>query len=92
MTIITVTTPEKRLSLAQRGRLAETLTDAVLEPEVGQFAPAARAGFQVHFRELPADCMAIGGKLLAELGASFAVCSREWRKLSICRSRHRPGG
>jgi phenylpyruvate tautomerase PptA (4-oxalocrotonate tautomerase family) len=66
MTIITVTTPEKRLSLAQRGRLAETLTDAVLEPEVGQFAPAARAGFQVHFRELPADCMAIGGKLLAE--------------------------
>lgn len=66
MTIITVTTPEKRLSLAQRGRLAETLTDAVLEPEVGQFAPAARAGFQVHFRELPSDCMAIGGKLLAE--------------------------
>ncbi len=49
MTIITVTTPEKRLSLAQRGRLAETLTDAVLEPEVGQFAPAARAAFRCIF-------------------------------------------
>ena len=66
MTIITVTAPEKRLNLAQRRRLAETLTDAVLEPEVGQLALAARSGFQVHFRELPADCMAIGGKLISE--------------------------
>jgi phenylpyruvate tautomerase PptA (4-oxalocrotonate tautomerase family) len=66
MTIITVTAPEGRLNLAQRQKLAETLTDAVLEPEVGQLTLAARMGFQVHFRELPADCMAIGGKLLSE--------------------------
>jgi phenylpyruvate tautomerase PptA (4-oxalocrotonate tautomerase family) len=66
MTIITVSAPEKRLSVAQRRLLARTLTDAVLEPEVGQPAPAARIGFQVHFRELAADCMAIGGELLSD--------------------------
>jgi phenylpyruvate tautomerase PptA (4-oxalocrotonate tautomerase family) len=66
MTIITVTTPEGRLSLAQRQRLAQTLTDAVLEPEVGQLAPAARVGFQVVFAERPRDAMAIGGKLLSD--------------------------
>lgn len=66
MTIITVTAPEGRLTLEQRRRLAESLTDAVLEPEVGQFAPSARVGFQVHFRDLPTDHMAIGGKLLID--------------------------
>ena len=66
MTIITVSAPEKRLNVVQRRLLAKTLTDAVLEPEVGQPAPAARIGFQVHFRELPPDCMAIGGELLSD--------------------------
>ena len=66
MTIITVSAPEGRLSLAQRRLLAKTLTDAVLEPEVGQPMPAARVGFQVHFRELAPDCMAIGGELLSD--------------------------
>jgi phenylpyruvate tautomerase PptA (4-oxalocrotonate tautomerase family) len=66
MTIITITTPAKRLTLEHRRALAEKLTDAVLVPEVGQPAPAARVGFQVHFVELAPDNMAIGGKLLAE--------------------------
>lgn len=66
MTVITVTTPAGRLSLAQRRLLAESLTDAVLEPEIGQHVPAARMGFQVHFLDLPADCMAIGGQLLSD--------------------------
>jgi phenylpyruvate tautomerase PptA (4-oxalocrotonate tautomerase family) len=66
MTIITVTTPENRLSQQQRRVLAELLTDAVLVPEVGQHAPAARVGFQVHFAELGADRMAIGGRLLSD--------------------------
>ncbi|MCK1718599.1 tautomerase enzyme [Bradyrhizobium sp. 141] len=66
MTIITVTAPAGRLSLTQRRRLAETLTDAVLEPEIGQHVPAARRGFQVHFHDQPADCMAIGGQLLSD--------------------------
>jgi phenylpyruvate tautomerase PptA (4-oxalocrotonate tautomerase family) len=85
MTIITVTAPEGRLGLAQRRRLAETLTDAVLEPEVGQLAPAARVGFQVHFRALPADYMAIGGKLLSEqdpprdiMTVNIAVMNAAW--------------
>ena len=42
------------------------LTDAVLVPEVGQQAPAARAGFQVHFVELQPGEMAIGGTLLSD--------------------------
>ncbi|WP_251828963.1 hypothetical protein [Streptomyces sp. ATCC 21386] len=38
MTVITVNTAQGRLSLEQRRTSAETLTDAVLVPEVGQFA------------------------------------------------------
>ena len=66
MTIITVTCPEGRLDAHQRAGLAETLTDAVLVPEIGQALPAARVGFQVHFRELGSCHMAIGGRLLAD--------------------------
>lgn len=66
MSIITVITPENRLTVEQRRRLAETLTDAVLEPELGQLLPSARIGFQVHFVERPADSLAIGGKLLID--------------------------
>ncbi|WP_280194138.1 hypothetical protein [Nocardia farcinica] len=39
MTVITVNASNGRLSLEQRRELAETLTDAVLVPEVGQLAP-----------------------------------------------------
>lgn len=85
MTIITVTAPTGRLSLAQRRLLAESLTDAVLEPEVGQHAPAARMGFQVHFHDLPADCMAIGGRLLSDqdsprdiMTINIAVMNAAW--------------
>ena len=67
MTIVTVTTPEDRLSPAQRRDLAESLTDAVLVPEVGHHAPAARIGFQVHFVERTPDRIAIGGRLVSEL-------------------------
>jgi phenylpyruvate tautomerase PptA (4-oxalocrotonate tautomerase family) len=85
MTIITVTAPAGRLSLAQRRRLAEALTDAVLEPEVGRHAPAARMGFQVHFHELPTDSMAIGGRLLSDhetprdiMTVTIAVMNAAW--------------
>ena len=87
MTVITVNTAKDRLSQAQRRELAETLTDAVLVPEVGQFAPAARAGFQVHFVEREPDMMAIGGRLLADLGPALdvmvidvAVMDGDWRQ------------
>lgn len=87
MTIITVNTPTGRLSQEQRRRLAETLTDAVLEPEVGQFAPPARAGFQVQFVERQPDMMAIGGRLLADIGPQadvmvidVAVMDGDWRQ------------
>ncbi len=67
MTIITVTTPEGRFTDAQRKLLAQILTDAVLVPEVGQLAPAARVGFQVHFVERAHDRVAIAGRLLSDL-------------------------
>lgn len=85
MTIITVTAPAGRLSLMQRRRLAESLTDAVLVPEVGQHAPAARMAFQVHFHDLPADRMAIGGRLLSDqdtprdvMTVNIAVMNAAW--------------
>ncbi|MGW5776459.1 tautomerase family protein [Streptomyces sp. NPDC003863] len=87
MTIITVNSPTGRLSLEQRRALAETLTDAVLVPEVGQFAPPARVGFQVHFVERQPDMMAIGGRLLADIGSEVdvmvidvAVMDGDWRR------------
>jgi len=75
MTIVTVTTPTRRLTLEQRRELSSTLTDAVLVPEVGQKIPAARAGFQVRFIELAADAMAIGGVLLADQPESVDAMS-----------------
>ncbi|MDX3731005.1 tautomerase family protein [Streptomyces caniscabiei] len=87
MTVITVNTPQGRLSLEQRRTLAETLTDAVLVPEVGQFAPAALAGFQVHFVERAADMMAIGGRLLVDaeqaadvMVVDVTVMDGDWRR------------
>jgi phenylpyruvate tautomerase PptA (4-oxalocrotonate tautomerase family) len=73
MTVITVNAPKGRLTLEQRRELAETLTDAVLVPEVGQHAPAARPGFQVHFVERERDMMAIGGRLLSDADSELDV-------------------
>ena len=87
MTVITVNTPKGRLGLEERRALAKTLTDAVLVPEVGQFAPAARVGFQVHFVEREPDMMAIGGRLLADtrqgldvMVIDVAVMDGDWRR------------
>jgi phenylpyruvate tautomerase PptA (4-oxalocrotonate tautomerase family) len=66
MTMINVNYPVGRISVEQRRPLAEALTDTVLVPEIGQYCPPAREGFQVHFTERPADYMAIGGKLLSD--------------------------
>lgn len=66
MTYIKVMTPRGRLGLEQRRKLARTLTDAVLVPEVGKLSPQARGGYQVHFLELEPDAMAIGGELLSD--------------------------
>lgn len=90
---VTVNTPKGLLGQEQRRKLAETLTDAVLAPEVGQFAPAARAaraaraGFQVHFVERESDMMAIGGRLPVDAGPGLdvmvvdvAVMDGDWRQ------------
>jgi len=85
MTVITLSYPANRISREQRGQLAQSLTDAVLTVEVGQKAIPARAGFQVHFRELPSDHMAINGTLLSESGddtmvVDIAVMDGDWPK------------
>lgn len=85
MTIITLTSPQGRLTGDQRSVLAETLTDAVLVPEIGQPHSLARVGFQVHFVDLPTDHMAIGGKLISEVAADImvvdvAVMDGDWRQ------------
>lgn len=51
----------------------------MLVPEVGQHAPPARIGFQVHFVERTPDRMAIGGRLLSDQSpapdvAAFDIC------------------
>ena len=73
MTVITVHAPKDRLSREQRAELAESLTDAVLVPEVGQFAPAARAAAQAQVVEREPDMLAIGGRLLADAGQDLDV-------------------
>ncbi len=73
MTTITVTVPEVRITKVQRKELSTSLTDAVLTVELGQFEPLARLGFQVHFRELPKDSMAINGTLISEADADVMV-------------------
>jgi len=85
MTVITVNTPAGRLTTEQRRALAQTLTDAVLVPEVGQHEPAARIGFQVHFREYEPDRMALGGVLVTDfpempdvMVIDVAVMDAEW--------------
>ncbi len=83
MTIITVRSPDGRIAGKQRADLAQSLTDAVLIPEIGQMVPAARVGFQVHFSELASDCMAIGGVLVSQSGADVitidvAVMDGDW--------------
>ncbi|MFI9532848.1 4-oxalocrotonate tautomerase family protein [Nocardia fusca] len=87
MTVITVNMSKGRLSQDQRRKLAQTLTEAVLVPEVGQLAPPARAGFQVHFVERESDMIAIGGRLLADSGPGVdamvidvAVMDGDWRQ------------
>jgi hypothetical protein len=66
MTFIQVMTPRGRLNVEQRRKLATTLTDAVLIPEVGRPAPEARRGYQVHFVERELDMIAHGGELLCD--------------------------
>lgn len=87
MTVITVNAPAGRLSLNQRRLLAQTLTDAVLVPEIGQLAAAARIGFQVHFRGYDSDQMAIGGMLITDLheaadvmAIDVAVMDADWNQ------------
>lgn len=73
MTIIHVMTPVGRLNVQQRRKLAKTLTDAVLVPEMGGNVPQARAGYQVHFSERPTDMIAHGGELLCDKASDVMV-------------------
>ena len=59
--------PQGRLNVEQRRKLAITLTDAVLVPEVGKLSPEARRGYQVLFQRAAArHAWHIGGELLCD--------------------------
>jgi phenylpyruvate tautomerase PptA (4-oxalocrotonate tautomerase family) len=74
LTIVTVNAPEGAISLGQRAALATSLTDAVLEIEVGQSSTSARAGFQVWFRDFDPSYVAIGGRLTSKAdGPAFPI-------------------
>ncbi|WP_441280467.1 tautomerase family protein [Tardiphaga sp. 862_B3_N1_1] len=73
MTFIQVMAPQGRLTVEQRRKLATTLTDAVLIPEVGRSAPEARRGYQVHFVERALDMIAHGGELLCDRPSDVVV-------------------
>ena len=62
MTVVRVISEPGRLDDAGRGRLAESLTRAVLDVEVGSDNPAARSGIMVLFHEQPAERWAVGGR------------------------------
>ena len=83
MTIITVSYAKGRLDIDARGLLATTLTDAVLEPELGQMFEPARMAFQVWFHEFEQDRVAIGGQLLSDrevdvIAIDIAVMDGDW--------------
>lgn len=73
MTIITVNYPKARLSIEQRRVLATTLTDAVMEPEVGRISPEKRRGYQVHYVERDLDMIAHSGALLCDKPSDVMV-------------------
>lgn len=73
MTFIHVMSPQGRIGAGQRRVLANTLTDAVLVPEVGRLVPEARRGYQVHFLERPLDMIAHGGELLSDRPSDVIV-------------------
>ncbi len=73
MTVIHVMTPQGRLNVDQRRKLAKTLTDAVLVPEIGRLAPEVRRGYQVHFVERALDMIAHGGELLSDKPSDVMV-------------------
>ena len=62
MTVVRVISEPGRFDDASRGKLAESLTSAVLEVEVGSDNAAARRGIMVLFDEHPAERWAVGGR------------------------------
>ncbi|MFR1849790.1 MULTISPECIES: hypothetical protein [Clostridia] len=51
MTMIYVNTEKNRFSIEQRRELAQSLTDAVLIPEIGQLVPGARRNQKTSIRK-----------------------------------------
>ena len=62
MTVVRVISEPSRFDDTSRSKLAESLTNAVLDVEVGSDNPAARRGIMVLFHEQPADRWAVGGR------------------------------
>ena len=74
MSVAQVYADAGRIGREQRAQLAETLTKAIMEVEVGVDNPAARSGIMVMFHEVPEDAWAVGGSFDTKfLGAGGRV-------------------
>jgi len=62
MTVVRVISEPGRFDDTSRGKLAESLTSAVLGVEVGSDNPVARRGIMILFHEQPAERWAVGGR------------------------------
>ncbi len=62
MTVVRVVSEPGRIDEEQRAELAESLTIAVLDVEVGSDNEVARRGIMVLFDEQPSDVWAVGGR------------------------------
>lgn len=90
MTVVRVLSEPGRLDDAVRGDLAESLTKAVLDVEVGNDSPVVRPGVMVLFNEKETNQWAVGGRfdetyvagggrLLVTVQAMEGVWSKERR-------------
>ena len=62
MTVVRVVSEPGRFNEEHRAELAESLTKAVLDVEVGSDNEVARRGIMVLFDEQPSDTWAVGGR------------------------------
>ncbi len=62
MTVVRIVSEPGRLDEEHRTELAESLTKAVLDVEVGSDNEVARRGIMVLFDEQPSDTWAVGGR------------------------------
>ncbi len=71
MTVVRIVSEPGRLGEEQRAELAESLTKAVLDVEVGSDNEVARRGIMVLFDEQSSDTWAVGGRFALDIALAW---------------------